>query len=358
MNSFISVMPGETLSCLGCHERRYQTRSPDAAAALKRQPARIAPIPGVPEFIDYPTDVQPVLDRHCVECHNAEKMVGKLDLTGEHGGFRSFSYLGLTQEKYMPWIWFPFGRKTNLSNLPPRSYGSGAFAALPYFDGRAKDHEKIRLDPKELRLVQVWADLPAQFRGSYWLGSPQNGTTMHNRWRGTAIENRCAACHLKPKAPGQEEHLDFPNFRSPYLDRWALTRLFNLCRPEMSAAVRAPLAKQAGGLGWCKEKSGKPVFADKTDPGYHEVLSLVAKEAKPFLDQPHQGRYGRPEAPVHALKEYGIPFIPSKDKGIDILGLQEQYFQAAYPESREPTTTDPAAGEGRAAKTRSRNCDE
>jgi hypothetical protein len=334
MNSFLSVMPGETLSCFGCHERRTETRGCGNPTASHRPPSKLAPIPGVPEFIDYPRDIQPVLDRHCVECHSAERMLGKLDLSGEHGGFRSFSYLSLTQEKYMPWIWFPFGRKTNLSDLPPRSYGSGAWAALPYFDGRANDHEKIRLDPKELRLVQVWADLPAQFRSSYWLGSPQSGTTMNNRWRGTAIESRCAACHLKPKAPGREEHLDFPNFLSPYLDRWALTRLANLCRPEKSVAVRAPLTKEVGGLGWCKDNSGKSVFADRTDPGYHEVLSLVAKEAKPFLDQPDRGRYGKPSVPWGVLKGYGVPFTVVKD--IDVLRLQDQYLQAAYPEGREP----------------------
>jgi hypothetical protein len=51
-----------------------------------------------------------------------------------------------------------------------------------------------------------------------------------------------------------------------------------------------------------------------------------------------------------------VPFTASND--IDVLRLQDQYHQAAYPEGREPTTTDPAAGEGRAAKTRSRNSDE
>ena len=44
--------------------------------ALKRPPSRIEPVAGVPEVFDYPRDIQPIWDRHCVACHSAEKPAG------------------------------------------------------------------------------------------------------------------------------------------------------------------------------------------------------------------------------------------------------------------------------------------
>jgi hypothetical protein len=74
------------------------------------------------------------------------------------------------------------------------------------------------------------------------------------------------------------------------------------------------------------------------------MLSLVTKEAKPFADQPDHGRYGKPSVPWGVLKNYGVPLTISKD--IDVLRVQEQYHQAAYPEGREPDPAAPAANEG------------
>ena len=76
MQSFLTVQPGETSSCVGCHEQR--TRTPDnsttlhVSLALRRPPSKIEPITDVPEVIDYPRDVQPVLDTLCVSCHGYE----------------------------------------------------------------------------------------------------------------------------------------------------------------------------------------------------------------------------------------------------------------------------------------------
>ena len=76
MQSFLTVQPGETSSCVGCHEQR--TREPDKSyeslvlMAVRRPPSKIEPITDVPDVIDYPRDVQPVLDQLCVRCHGYE----------------------------------------------------------------------------------------------------------------------------------------------------------------------------------------------------------------------------------------------------------------------------------------------
>jgi hypothetical protein len=66
--------------------------------------------------------------------------------------------------------------------------------------------------------------------------------------------------------PGNRTALHFPG-------GWGnrLEPLMNLSRPEKSYLLRAPLAKQSGGLALCKET----VFADTDDPLYRQMLSAI-----------------------------------------------------------------------------------
>ncbi len=80
MRTFVNLRPGESRSCIGCHEPRNQTPSRGVPLALLRAPDVPAPQPGetVPRPLYYPTDIQPILDQHCVRCHGREKTEGEL----------------------------------------------------------------------------------------------------------------------------------------------------------------------------------------------------------------------------------------------------------------------------------------
>ena len=95
MQSYTMVMPGETQGCVGCHEPRTDPPSSagsDTLMASRRPPSRIEPVPGVPDVFDYPRDVQPIWDRHCVTCHSAEKPLGHVVLTGDYNEWFTQSY--------------------------------------------------------------------------------------------------------------------------------------------------------------------------------------------------------------------------------------------------------------------------
>ncbi len=73
MRSLTYVQPGQTLGCVGCHEGREEAPAGDLFPQAMRRPP-VFPEPG-PEGswpLRYDRMVQPVLDRHCVECHQPE----------------------------------------------------------------------------------------------------------------------------------------------------------------------------------------------------------------------------------------------------------------------------------------------
>jgi hypothetical protein len=73
MRTFVNFRPGESRSCIGCHTMRKWAPPRKPILALRHPPHELAPQPGetAPRPLHYATDVQPILDRHCVECHNA-----------------------------------------------------------------------------------------------------------------------------------------------------------------------------------------------------------------------------------------------------------------------------------------------
>jgi hypothetical protein len=72
MRSLTYAQPGQTLSCVGCHESREATpASVTRAKALKREPSKLTPPPAGAWPLEYAQLVQPLWDRACVACHSA-----------------------------------------------------------------------------------------------------------------------------------------------------------------------------------------------------------------------------------------------------------------------------------------------
>ncbi|MCL2305223.1 MAG: DUF1080 domain-containing protein, partial [Planctomycetaceae bacterium] len=105
MTSALQLMPGETLGCVGCHESR--DTAPPEVSNLPMAALRSASNPQLPTWsktlrrtnphldpgiVDYPSVVQPVLDRYCVPCHTGEQADGGYDLTGDKTRFFNMSY--------------------------------------------------------------------------------------------------------------------------------------------------------------------------------------------------------------------------------------------------------------------------
>jgi len=71
MRSWATLQPGETFSCIGCHETRNRAprTAPGATIAQSKGPQALIPFYGPPRGFSYLKEIQPILDRHCVRCH-------------------------------------------------------------------------------------------------------------------------------------------------------------------------------------------------------------------------------------------------------------------------------------------------
>ena len=76
MRSWMSAMPGETLSCVGCHDRQNSSPPSARSLALAKPPAAITPWYGPERGFSFVREVQPVLDRYCVGCHDGKADAG------------------------------------------------------------------------------------------------------------------------------------------------------------------------------------------------------------------------------------------------------------------------------------------
>ncbi len=71
MRSWFTAMPGEVLSCVGCHERQNSAAPSQYTAAANGQiPAKIEPWRGPVRGFSFEREIQPILDRRCVGCHD------------------------------------------------------------------------------------------------------------------------------------------------------------------------------------------------------------------------------------------------------------------------------------------------
>ncbi|HUS71556.1 MAG TPA: hypothetical protein VMY06_00710 [Sedimentisphaerales bacterium] len=341
MQSFLMVSPGETTSCVGCHEQRTRTPANPGRStlqALRRPPNKVEPIPGIPEVFDFPRDIQPILDKHCLKCHDYESSEaggprsGGVILSGDHGPMFSHSYFELTMRRQLG-----DNRNQPKSNLPPRTIGSSASALMNKING---SHNSVELTPHERDMIRYWIECGAPYPGTYAaLSSGMIGGSLENqqdisdrKWPSTraaaeAIQRRCARCHNK-------NFLPLPRALSGGTLRH---RVFNLTRPEKSLMLLAPLSSETGGYGLCKQRDksseAATVFADTNDPDYRKILALCIA-GKEHLDKTKrfdmQGFRPLPSY-VREMRRYGIlPKDPPEDVEIDVYATDQAYWRSLW----------------------------
>jgi len=87
MRSWMTAMPGEIVSCVGCHEKQNSAPSNRRTIASRQTPAEISLWHGPVRGFSFQREVQPVLDKYCVSCHGKTADAVEPDLRRDQGRF-------------------------------------------------------------------------------------------------------------------------------------------------------------------------------------------------------------------------------------------------------------------------------
>jgi len=295
MRSFTHMMPGEVQGCVGCHADRNSV-----APKMVEGPAMHAAVQELtpPEWgavgFRYDQVVQPVLDAHCIECHNERQQPGDVDLTGDKTDFFSVSYDILARKgtqgvhnflshnspvgpdgdaargesPYTSWIWTINGAGHNVLEIAPRRWGSpvsklAEIIRTGHLDADGKP--RVEVADADRRRVYLWIDLNVPYYGtsssSYKerLGSRRMYPYELDSVLEEVASRRCAQCHTES------------------VPRKYYTRMLE---PENNSFLLAPLATSAGGT----EKCGRAIFKSKADKDYRKIMD-VFRPLQEMLEQ-------------------------------------------------------------------------
>ncbi|MCF7974244.1 MAG: DUF1080 domain-containing protein [Phycisphaerae bacterium] len=299
MTSATQLMPGETQSCVGCHESRQSTAPTSArtALAMQRPPTRLTLPPwGNAGILDYSQVIQPILDRHCVTCHEGTDPDGGVLLTGDYTRFFNMSYDHLVMRTHADEVSRDLytGRSRDLPMVQslhllygimvpfkPGQSGSQVSRLPDYFK---EAHCRAQVPPSDLRRIYEWIDamipyyattdyahLEARSNRDKW-GDPDRKDILAWFTEGFApvYDVRCASCHGKTTA----------DLGLPQPEQWSW---INLTRPDWSPALTAHLAKAAGGQGIGAQGFE---FAGTNDPDYQTLLKAITEGKRKAYETP------------------------------------------------------------------------
>ena len=301
--TFVQAVPGVARSCTGCHIKEDNAAPAVMSSrplAARKAPAKLKPESWGDGFVDYPTMVQPILDKRCVSCHGGEKgIAGGIDLSGGWTWAFNISYETLIKNTLVGFLNCNNGRVQGTVILDPLTHGSGTAPLTKLLLGGHKKHVKD-MPQKEIDLLLAWMDGNCNYYGTWNYSEHAVCNTLGSTKAPLLAKMKEGGC-LKCHAP------DIGN-------DWV-----NLKTPHRSRILRAPLAKgeKSMGLAWCRDRKaarpalsfvrgaqppdvfsprktpapnaeGKPVttFADTTNATYKAMLKIITDARAAALKTP------------------------------------------------------------------------
>lgn len=172
MRSWFTAMPGETLSCIGCHEDPTTAPITRINKAARKAPQLVKEFYGKPRGFSFRHEVQPVLDRACVACHSdatsgrpyfkGDRMLTDWTsnisgaMWGNAGGTFSESYYQLSRYVRRP------GIESDIAMLAPMDVHADQTELFRILN---HGHHGVELTTEEREKLACWIDLNAPYHG-------------------------------------------------------------------------------------------------------------------------------------------------------------------------------------------------
>ena len=190
MRSWMTAMPGEVLSCVGCHEPQGASPPVRQTLASVRPPEEIRPWHGPPRGFSFRREVQPVLDKYCVGCHDGRGRadgrtipclldgppVPTIKNTNSYNLASKFSpsYYHLRRLVRTP------TKESDLHLLRPWEFHASTTRLMQML---GKGHHGVRLDGEARDRLATWIDLNAPFYGSWTeVRGGEIGPVVRKQW--------------------------------------------------------------------------------------------------------------------------------------------------------------------------------
>ncbi|HNR30752.1 MAG TPA: SUMF1/EgtB/PvdO family nonheme iron enzyme [Candidatus Hydrogenedentes bacterium] len=165
MRSWLTAAPGETLSCVGCHEAQNMGGPFDARpTAFLRDPSPVTPWYGPARGFSFDREVQPVLDAYCTGCHQAGQAA--FDLTRRPAERVPSAFQMHFSPSYMElrrWVHTPT-LESDAHLLPPRDFHADTSRLIQIL---RDDHYGVRLSEEAWDRLITWIDLNAPYHGTW-----------------------------------------------------------------------------------------------------------------------------------------------------------------------------------------------
>ena len=189
MRSWTTAMPGEIVSCVGCHEKQNSTPLSQGTIAATREPSQIESWHGPTRGFSFKREIQPVLDRYCVGCHDGTQQAGATALPDLRADQAKFVVLrsgnpephvisGVSREElHKKWggvfepSYFELRRLVRVGGFESdiRLLDAGEFGAetCELVQMLQKGHHGVELDREAWERLFVWIDLNAPCHGTW-----------------------------------------------------------------------------------------------------------------------------------------------------------------------------------------------
>jgi hypothetical protein len=176
MRSGTHFQAGENAACQGCHEPTQNAPGSISTVmplAMRHPPSRLTQDVDGSNPFSYPRLVQPVLDRHCVECHEDKaEEAPRLDAEVVRypiGGYMNpqtlyyASYNSLAPE----FGFYNYGGGWTDDTFYRTTPGKFGAHASKLYELLQKGHYDVELSPEEMHRITLWLDSCSLFYGVY-----------------------------------------------------------------------------------------------------------------------------------------------------------------------------------------------
>ncbi|MHC4506156.1 MAG: HzsA-related protein, partial [Planctomycetota bacterium] len=225
MQSWFVAMPGENVSCVGCHDKQNMSPPGAPTSASRRIASDIDPWYGPIRPFSFKCEVQPVLDKYCVGCHDGkDRKKPNFTRNDARSYQKDEAYLALH-----PFVRRP-GPESDYHMFKPMEYHATTSELVQML---RKGHHNVKLDREAWERLYTWIDLNVPWRGKWgpraWRGQDQRKRRQELAMLYANVDDdpegehdRCIADYSKrtPVTPVKPKPLPRVTARAPKVSGW------------------------------------------------------------------------------------------------------------------------------------------